>query len=152
MLVVRKTAFVIPSITAGTISGLFLGFLFKYVESHFGIKVYTLLLNIDYIPILGQHHYPETVEFLLHLIIAVGLSAFFVYIIYMKKCFKRHKSTVVISVSILISIVYFPTTALSNRTPAFTSINALVVWIVGHLLFGIVLASLYFLMFKNKKI
>ncbi|MGE7919263.1 hypothetical protein ACQKM9_09960 [Viridibacillus sp. NPDC093762] len=148
----RKKDFLIKSIIAGTIAGLFLGFLFKYVEVTFNIRVYTLLLNIDFIPILGKYNYPETVEFLLHLLIAVGLSAFMVYIIYFKKLIKRHQLIVVVLVSVLIALVYFPTTVLSNRTPDFTSIEALVVWIVGHLLFGIVLASLYFILFKNKKV
>lgn len=151
-MVVRKRDFVIKSIIAGTIAGLFLGFLFKYVEVTFNIRVYTLLLNIDFIPIFGNYHYPEFVEFLLHLLIAIGLSAVMVYIIYFKKYLKRHQLIAVILTSVLIALVYFPTTVLSNRTPALTSVEALAVWIVGHLLFGIVLASLYLIMFKNKKI
>ncbi|OMC90224.1 hypothetical protein BK137_13850 [Viridibacillus arenosi] len=151
-MVVRKKDFVIKSIIAGTIAGLFLGYLFKYVEVTYNIRVYTLLLNVDFMPIFGNYHYPETVEFLLHLLISIGLSIVMVYIIYIKKYIKRHQLIVVILVSIFIALVYFPMTVLSNRTPAITSVEALVVWIVGHLLFGIVSASLYLILFKNKKI
>ena len=39
-----------------------------------GYKVYTLLLNIDYIPILNEFKFPEVVEVIFHLIVSVKQS------------------------------------------------------------------------------
>ena len=56
---------------AGFISGLFLGLFLKVIQHQFGIKVYTLLLNVDYIPVLKEIKFPEIIEFSFHLLISI---------------------------------------------------------------------------------
>ena len=58
----------------GMIAGLVLTLFFKVIHSMTGYKVYTLLLNIDYIPILNEFKFPEVVEVIFHLIVSVVLS------------------------------------------------------------------------------
>ncbi|PWW29578.1 hypothetical protein DFO73_104218 [Cytobacillus oceanisediminis] len=67
--------FFTKGILSGFVSGIFLGLFLKVIEVMSGVKVYTLLLNVDYIPILKNYSFPEFVEFLLHLIISVIVAA-----------------------------------------------------------------------------
>lgn len=46
------------SILYGLITGVFLTILLKIVQHLTSFKVYTLLLNIDYIPILNTYDFP----------------------------------------------------------------------------------------------
>ena len=55
-------------------SGVALGLFLNLIESVIGLKVYTLLLNVDYIPILKNFKLSELIEFLLHLVVSVVLS------------------------------------------------------------------------------
>ena len=45
------------------IAGIFLGFFMKWLQDVTGYKVYTLLMNVDYIPILKEYIFPAWVEF-----------------------------------------------------------------------------------------
>ncbi|MGD7043545.1 hypothetical protein [Jeotgalibacillus proteolyticus] len=63
----------------GLLSGFLLGFILKGMEAATSLKVYTLLLNIDFIPIIGDILWPEWIEFLFHLIIAVIIGIVYWY-------------------------------------------------------------------------
>ncbi|EHB62807.1 hypothetical protein [Paenibacillus lactis] len=60
---------------SGLAAGSLLGIYLKFIEHFTSFNVYTLLLNVDYIPGLNRLELPEWVEFLLHLAISVLLSA-----------------------------------------------------------------------------
>jgi hypothetical protein len=120
----------------GIVSGLFLGLFLKVVEETTGEKVYTLLLNVDYIPVLNAVPMPESVEFLLHLIVSILLSVGLSLFLSIKEWSPRKKYWFVAAVSILIGLLLFPTTILSDRTPGVDSAPAFFYWLLGHLSYG----------------
>lgn len=134
-------------ILPGIISGIFLGIFLKVIELTTKINVYTLLLNVDYIPIINQVKFPEIIEFLFHLIISVLVAVFLVNFLKVRKWRPLKNFYFVIIFSLFISLILFPTTDLSERTPELTSIPALLYWLLGHILYGVLLGYLV----KNKK-
>lgn len=75
-------------IFTGMLSGIFLGLFLKMIEISTDIKVYTLLLNVDYFPILKNYNFPESIEFVFHLIIS-GILAVCLFFIINKYRWKR---------------------------------------------------------------
>ncbi|MBY6052299.1 hypothetical protein [Cytobacillus firmus] len=127
----------------GLLSGTFLGLFLKIIEISTGIKVYTLLLNVDYFPILKNYHFPELVEFGFHLIISV-LVAISLLLIIKKYCWNRiHIIVRTLFITFSIGFLLYPTTGLSDRTPELTSLPALFFWLLGHLLYGLLLSLLF---------
>ncbi|WP_090831464.1 MULTISPECIES: hypothetical protein [unclassified Bacillus (in: firmicutes)] len=133
---------ILQATMAGVVSGIFLGLFFKFAQTVTEIKVYTLLLNVDYVPILQSFRRSETFEFSLHLIISILLSIVILYIIQSKGWGNREKITFTIFVSVAVGIILYPTTLLSERTPAFTDMYAFLLWLVGHLIYGVLLGSM----------
>ncbi|MDM5228543.1 hypothetical protein QUF73_20695 [Cytobacillus sp. NJ13] len=127
----------------GLASGIFLGLFLKMIELSSGIKVYTLLLNVDYFPVLKDYHFPELIEFVFHLIISAVLAVSLLLIIrkYRWNRFQIIGRTLLITFSI--GVLLYPTTALSDRTPELTSISAIVFWLLGHLLYGLLLSAFF---------
>jgi hypothetical protein len=124
------------AIFAGTAAGIFLGLFLKFIQFTTSLKVYTLLLNVDYIPILNRFTFPESVEFGFHLIISIILG-----IIIMKFLPPKQHSWIIM-ICIVIGILLFPTTALSSKTPAINDYPALYYWLVGHTVYGMILRLL----------
>jgi predicted benzoate:H+ symporter BenE len=134
--------YILRPITASLLAGILLGLFLKFVESVTGLKVYTLLLNVDYIPILKDIKVSEIIEFLLHLIVSVVLGVLLhIYLINNDFPIKL-KVKFVVKVSLLIGLFLYPTTMLSDRTPEITSAYSFFFWMVGHGLYGVVLGKL----------
>lgn len=128
---------------SGLIAGLVLNYMFKFVELVTEVKIYTLLLNVDYIPIVNRYTFPEVIEIAFHLIVSIVLSlCFYLLISYMKITAERKVIELCIVVCVVIGIVLFPTTALSDRTPSVTSLSAFSIWVMGHALYGFLLGVL----------
>ncbi|PAE25620.1 hypothetical protein [Bacillus sp. 7894-2] len=125
----------------GLLSGTFLGLFLKMAEITTGIKVYTLLLNVDYFPILKNYHFPELIEFGFHLIISVILGVSLLFLIKKYRWKQIFIRTLFITFSI--GVLLYPTTALSARTPELTSLPAIFIWLLGHLLYGLLLSVLF---------
>ena len=128
----------------GLLSGIFLAVFFKIIERATHLKVYTLLLNVDYIPVINQYHFPEIIEVAFHLVISILLSISLAFVLYSKRASRR--KTIIswcTAVCLLIGLLLFPTTALSDRTPPITSMPALSYWLVGHGLYGVMLGCLF---------
>jgi hypothetical protein len=127
----------LPSISGtltGIISGVVLGFFLKTVQAYTGEQVYTLLLNIDFVPGLPPT-LPEFIEFALHLIVSVVIGIFYLWWV-------RHSGRPMIKGILLgavSSLLYIPLSQLSSRVPDLNDVAAILYWIAGHLLFGIVL-------------
>ncbi|MDW0113430.1 hypothetical protein QT711_09545 [Sporosarcina saromensis] len=135
----------------GIVAGLLLALFFKVVEERTSHKVYTLLLNIDYIPVLNTVQFPEIVEVGFHIIISIAVCLFlFLFIRFKKITQSRRIIRFCVVVNVLIAILYYPTTLLSERTPAFTNLWALVFWIIGHIGYGWIVGVLLSKLFKNK--
>ena len=130
------------TIFAGTIAGVALGLLLKLAQHATGHKVYTLLLNVDYIPVLGSLHLTEFWEFALHLIVAVALAFVLTAIANRYRLAGKAFIVLCIGVNIGIAICYYPLTGLSEKTPPLTSHSALFIWIGAHLLSGLLLGLL----------
>ena len=128
----------------GLISGLFLAALLKIIEHITRFKVYTLLLNVDYIPYIKTFVFPELVEVGFHLIVSIALSICLYLMIINGKISSRKKIIVLCTfVCFIIGVALFPTTTFSDRTPAFTSIPSFSYWIVGHIMYGCIMGILF---------
>ncbi|URM33581.1 hypothetical protein LLY41_03690 [Cytobacillus firmus] len=127
----------------GLLSGTFLGLFLKMAEITTGIKVYTLLLNVDYFPILKNYYFPELIEFGFHLIISVIVAISLLFLI---KKYRWNRTQIFIRtlfITFSIGVLVYPTTALSARTPELTSLPAIFIWLLGHLLYGLLLSVLF---------
>jgi hypothetical protein len=128
----------------GLISGLFLAALLKIVEHITRFKVYTLLLNVDYIPYVNTFVFPELVEVGFHLIVSLALAICLYLLIVYRKISSRKKIIFLCTfVCFIIGAALFSTTTFSDRTPAFTSIPSFSYWIVGHIMYGYILGILF---------
>jgi len=127
----------------GFISGLFLALFLKVVEYFTHYKVYTLLLNVDYIPYVNTFVFPELIEVGFHQIVSIAL-AICLYILIVFRQVSSRKKIIFLStfVCFIIAIALFPTTTFSDRTPEFTSIPSFSYWMIGHLIYGYILGLL----------
>ena len=133
----------------GLLTGIFLTLFFKIVQYITGYKVYILLLNVDYIPLINYFHYPELIEVCFHLVISVSLSIILASIVLrIKITSTKSLFTFYLSMCLLIGLFLFPTTAFSTRTPSISSMPSLLYWLLGHALYGYFLA---FLFVKSKR-
>ncbi|SEM25807.1 hypothetical protein SAMN04488688_110212 [Paenibacillus sp. cl141a] len=127
---------------AGIAAGILLGLFLKIIEHITSLEVYTLLLNVDYVPLLNELKLSELVEFALHLVISILLSI--ALAIFLKqKNWSRRRSLFWVSLACLaVGLLLYPTTVLSDRTPELSDPAALLFWLAGHLLYGIALGWL----------
>ncbi|WP_100009753.1 hypothetical protein [Lentibacillus sediminis] len=125
---------------AGIFSGLLLGAFLKIVQAVSGKRVYTLLLNVDYFPVLQNWELGEVAEFMLHLAVSVAL-VFVLYAAFVR-CGWSAKFFPYVVANVLIGALLFLTTLLSNRTPELIDGVAFLYWLAGHLVYGVVLGIL----------
>ncbi|NUU78693.1 hypothetical protein [Paenibacillus xylanilyticus] len=118
----------------GVISGLFLGFFLKAIQAYTGEKVYTLLLNVDFVPWLPPT-LPEWIEFTLHLGVSIIIGIF--YFCWIQR--SGHPLLRGILIGAVSSLLYIPLSQLSSRVPGLLDFRAISLWVMGHLLFGILL-------------
>ncbi|UOQ86534.1 hypothetical protein [Gracilibacillus salinarum] len=119
----------------GTIAGMVLGVFLLVVESITGEKVYTLLLNVDFVPFL-QNRTSVLLEWFFHLLIAWMIT--WVYV-----TFTNRRMSTVLFISCAAALTYFPLTIIAvQSTPAVSNGMAILYWFIGHGLFGI---TLYYL-------
>lgn len=135
-------------ISIGMLSGIILGLCLKWIEWLTGKQVYTLLLNVDFIPIIGPIQWPEWVEFVFHLLIAVAIGIVFVYIVGKLNNMSIRK---IVLCSFLLTLptipLYFPLTPLALKpTPAVDDAVAIFYWTAGHLIFAVTLVFGYIIL------
>jgi hypothetical protein len=124
------------AVLAGLISGVFLGLFLKVVETTTSLKVYTLLLNVDYVPIIQRFELSEIIEFSIHLFISVVLGVCLLFLLN-KKYIPTNKRILFITIfCLVVGIFLYPTTLLSDRTPSISNLPALSFWLLGHSLYG----------------
>lgn len=121
----------------GIVTGTIFGLILKVVESLTEKRVYTLLLNIDYIPILQDWNLNEFLDFSLHIIVSIGV----VFVLYYGfKFINWHlKITPYVIANIVIAAGLYLTTSFSNRTPDLADGVAFIYWVVGHAIYGLLL-------------
>lgn len=118
----------------GIITGSIFGFLFLFIEKFTNKKVYTLLMNVDYFPLIKDWNLHEIIEFALHLIVSVIV----VFIIYygLRKLGREQRTSLYIWINILIGGLLYLTTTFSERTPELVDLVAFTYWLGGHAIFG----------------
>ncbi|WP_273850276.1 hypothetical protein [Guptibacillus spartinae] len=130
---------------AGAISGIALGFLLKGIEAVTGKLVYTLLLNIDFVPVIGQINWPEWIEFGFHLFISLIIGV--VYSIGSSRYFFHQRKAQAIFAFVLTLptvFLYFPLTYLAIKpTPGLWDFTAISYWTLGHLIYAAILFGAY---------
>lgn len=131
------------AIFSGLISGLLLAAFLKIVEQNTHLKVYTLLLNVDYIPYINQFVFPELVEVIFHLIVSIALACcLYSLIVYLQIICRKKMIAFSTFFCLLIGAALYPTTTFSDRTPTFSSIPSLSFWMIGHIIYGFILGAL----------
>lgn len=126
---------------AGILAGVVLGLLLKGIEILTDKKVYTLLLNVDYIPWLSNLPINEIQEFALHIIVSVCIVSSLYFVL------RRTRAPIPLFVlgAVIIGGLYFPLTMLSHRTPDVTDAAALVYWLLAHAGYGLASGNMIFL-------
>ncbi|ARD48577.1 hypothetical protein SporoP37_10770 [Sporosarcina sp. P37] len=132
-----KTDYSVQGTWIGIVTGIVLAVFLKIVQAVTGLKVYTLLLNVDYIPVIKEYAFPESIEVFFHLIISVVLCVILV-VFYRKSTgfIRSHVILFVFLVNIAIGFLLYPTTSFSDRTPSAGDPLSLFWWIAGHGLYG----------------
>lgn len=120
----------------GIISGLFLGAFLWGVQIITTKYVYTLLINVDYIPVLKEWNMHPITELVLHLIVSV-IVIFVLYAIF-KRWDMQCRVLPYVMANGAIGILLYGTTAFSTRTPELLDYFAIFYWIIGHLLYGVI--------------
>lgn len=125
---------------AGTISGTGLALFLWIIEQLFDYRVFTLLLNVDFIPVVGGINWPVVVEFLFHLFISWVIAAGYSIYLYIKPRTNFQEWTTVLILSIGAGLSYFPLSELAIKSvPSITDFRAAMYWFIGHLLYAVLL-------------
>ncbi|MRH44203.1 hypothetical protein GH741_16290 [Aquibacillus halophilus] len=130
-------------IVSGTVSAAVLGLFLFMIEELTNQKVYTLLLNVDFIPIFENISLPIIVEWIFHIIISWGIAlVFHLWLIKKPDSTKSSQWVVVFVLTALASLSYIPLTLLAiKETPSLDNVEAIFFWIVGHILYATVLKT-----------
>lgn len=137
---------IINSIFVGILSGIVLGLLLKLIESISQIHIYTLLLNVDFIPIINQIEWSEPIEFLFHIVISICIS--FVFIFFADLLNLQNSLGKLWLLSLILCLptlgLYFVLSLLAvQEVPAWNDWQVFTYWTIAHLIYAWVLALLY---------
>lgn len=118
----------------GIVTGTIFGLLLKIIQGISGKKVYTLLLNVDYIPWFRDREFSEFVEFSFHLAVSI-LVVILLYGLFKRMSIAYKKAPYIFS-SGFIAFMLFATTSFSLRTPDVLDAAAFGWWFIAHLIYG----------------
>lgn len=145
---------IISSLYMGIGSGILLGLLLKLVEFVSQIRVYTLLLNVDFIPFIGQIKWSEPIEFLFHVIVSIIIAYVFIYlaeILHLKKSlFKLWLLSFILCLPTL-GLYFILSVSAIKAVPAWNDWLAFTYWTIAHLIYAWVLPLLYLKTIKKEK-
>jgi hypothetical protein len=134
-------------IISGVIAGFVLGIFLKVVEQITDKTVYTLLMNVDYFPVIKEWQMGGVLSFLLHVLVSIILVCILFWM-FTKRGVEAKIYPYVVS-SLIIGLILFFTTALSKQTPDILDVAAFGYWMVGHLIYGIVVGWFLILIVKK---
>ncbi|WP_226037680.1 hypothetical protein [Aquibacillus saliphilus] len=128
-------------IVPGTLSALGLGIFLWFMEELTGKKVYTLLLNVDFIPIIGNDSLPLMIEWFFHIVISWGITMIIVLLLHTQpNPTNSFYFAVVFVLTSIACLSYIPLTLVSvKETPNLFDFQAILYWIIGHILYAIIL-------------
>ncbi|WP_246628293.1 hypothetical protein [Paenibacillus oenotherae] len=121
---------------AGLGAGIGLGLLLKWLQIVTEERVYTLLLNIDFVPFMPRR-LPETAEFALHLAVSLPLGILYVWMVESRL---RQPMLTGVVLGLLAALTWIPLTLVSDRVPSTNDGRALLLWMLGHLCYGLLLS------------
>lgn len=122
----------------GIIAGIILALFLKIIQSLTNNQAYNLLFNTDYIPFLNELYPKYLVEVLFHFITCI-MSV--IVLFYLLKLFNlQFKLMPYILIYTAGSSILFPLTALSERTPDLSDYSAWIYWIIGHMIYSVIVA------------
>jgi hypothetical protein len=143
---------IISSLYMGIISGFFLGLLLKWIQYVTDSLVYTLLLNVDFIPIIGTIDWSEPIEFLFHVVISIVIAFSFVFIVNFYKISTRIFPMLFISFVLCLPtfFLYFVLSSLAiKEVPDWNDWLAFTYWTISHLIYVGLLPILYNIIVKR---
>lgn len=134
----------------GLVSGTLLGLFLKWMQVLTGIKVYVLLLNVDFIPGFGEIEWPEWMEFLFHLVISCLIGVVFVYMMDWLNVSGKGSWILAFVLTVPTVFLYFPLSYLAIKdVPGLMYGEAIMLWTGGYLLYALTLPPLYNLSFAR---
>jgi hypothetical protein len=135
---------------SGIIAGMLLGASLKIVQAVTGHQVYTLLLNVDFIPVIGRISWPEYIEFIFHLLVSIILGIIFYYLAGKWRLKNDQSLYLAAALTIPALSLYFPLTILAvKEVPETDDWTAFSYWTGGHLLYLVSLTKMYSFSKKN---
>ena len=133
---------VLDAFFIGILSGGLMGLLLKLVEYKTEVRVYTLLLNVDFIPIIGQINWSEPIEFIYHLLISIAVAFVFIYLADREPQLKLWLISFILCLPTI--ILYFPLSNLAlKEVPAWNDWIAFSFWSIAHFFYAWSLPILY---------
>lgn len=137
---------------AGITSGIIMGFFLKLTENATGQKVYILLLNVDFIPVIGKIQWTELIEFIFHLLVSLVLGLVFYHQSRKSKLRYWKRLGLVAALTLPALFLYFPLSVLDRKeVPAVDNWEAFLYWSLAHILFAFFLNHLYPVLEKWKR-
>lgn len=123
-------------VTTGIFAGIILALFLKWVQAGTGNQAYTLLFNMDYIPILKQWNHVDGMGMVFHFTTCITSV---VVLYYLLKRIGHHRSFLpyVLTYTIGGGVLY-SLSALTNTPPAFNDFAAWAYWTLGHAIYGVV--------------
>ncbi|NQD68651.1 hypothetical protein HP456_22345, partial [Bacillus haikouensis] len=122
----------------GIASGTLLGLILKFLQSLTGIKVYALLLNVDFIPYMGKVRWSEWEEFLFHLFISCIIGIIFTISIHHFNLSGRMIWALAFIVTLPAFLFYFPLSFMAiKEVPSPYDSGGIFLWLIGHLVYGV---------------
>jgi len=145
---------IINSLYIGVFSGILLGLLLKLIESISQIRVYTLLLNVDFIPFIGHVEWSEPIEFLFHVIISICIAYVFIFLADILNLQTSLPKLRLLSLILCLPTLglYFVLSSLAiKEVPAWNDWQAFAYWTIAHLIYAWILPLLYLKTLKKEK-
>lgn len=115
-----------------------MGLFLKLVESQTDLRVYTLLLNVDFVPVIGVIKWPEPIEFIFHLVISIAVSFAFTFVSDRLQIYDSLPKSWFLSflLCLPIFVLYFPLIHFAKKeVPAWNDWDAFTVWTIAHLIY-----------------
>ncbi len=137
---------IISWIFYGTIAGILLACFFYIPETIFELKLYTFLLNIDFIPLPDYIIFNKSLQFILHIFIAIGLIA----IVDLLCDVYNRPYLLSLVINVIMSFTFFPLYDMAVSKPFQPPLTMpFVLWLIGHILFAFLIG--FFVSHIHKK-
>ncbi|TWT04759.1 hypothetical protein [Planomicrobium sp. CPCC 101079] len=135
----------LKGIWIGLWSGLMMGFLLKWIQSITGVNVYSLLLNVDFIPLVGAVDWSEPVEFAFHVATSLILGVVYVYIAKRRPYSFGQLALLSLILCVPLYLLYFPLAilAVNPEIPGAADGEAFLYWVFAHFAYALALPILY---------